>query len=350
MIAPATNGRPSDSTVSILSSVLLSDVANSLATAEPLKSFPEFTALVVLKALFDMDQTPELDITLWHLIRNRLVLGLGPAQSMESEHLANQYFKNKGTERYVGFLNCGRGRVRYQLYGKDPNNHNRIVLLKDTPGHSEAGAELDKLKCGSYQPEVAVEAETLKHQLEEEMKYAPWAELAEPIDVYCFVTGRIRDEAEFRILDMALAELVPHSVKPITALLGPGQFGPRSYLMSARIEGKCQIEGARFVYEMQQAYQEPRKKLSPVASLKMGLETAQFTQYQAEPFIFLDTTGIGPRIVKRYRRNPVQFQALCEMIRTLDDVPTIVLQPPWRPEFKEACRALLGPERIWDLS
>lgn len=139
------------------------------------------------------------------------------------------------------------------------------------------------------------------------MKTAPWTELEESIDVYGFVVGQSRDEAEIQPLSHALAGVFPKSVQPITSLLGIGPFGTESYLMSPQDEGICQVGGSRIVYQ-----QDPGKNFLPIASLRIGLKTTQWAQYDAEAFTFLGgINSLGQMIVQSYRFNPDQFQALC---------------------------------------
>jgi len=158
------------------------------------------------------------------------------------------------------------------------------------------------------------------------MRSAPWFETTnpggDPIAIYGFVTGQIRNffeqkdpREDFEDENAIFASVFPESVQPITSLIGITLFGSHSYLLPTQVEGECQIEGARTMYE--QFNQSQQQKLLPVASLGIGMETAQWAQHRQEPFTFRCGMNnpalceIGTKIIDRYRKDPIQFRILC---------------------------------------
>lgn len=92
-------------------------------------------------------------------------------------------------ESCVGFLNCGTGGVKYQMYSK------KGCLHLEAEAKPKGGASPNALQVGPYTPASAVSFEATRKLLEEELKNAPWKDL-ENVPVYAFVTGTIRQAWE----------------------------------------------------------------------------------------------------------------------------------------------------------
>lgn len=200
---------------------------------------------LALKNLWYLHGIESKDDPEWKTIRETVLLGLikdtkkqgNTSVSMGAAKL--KFDENKSTRR-VGFLNCGTGGIKYQLYSSKRCQH-----LKDE-FKPKGGASPNALEIGSFKPKQPVSFEATKELLAKELanKDIPWAE-KEDVPLYAFVTGTIRehweraDEQEKAVLEAKMKELFePHNIKP---------QGP-SYFMPQDDEGTLELLGAQQMY------------------------------------------------------------------------------------------------------
>lgn len=100
---------------------------------------------------------------------------------------------NLGAGDYIGFLNCGTGGIKYQMYKREP----LLSVAKEyKPSEEKHFANLGQLELGSYKPpqdayQFVTSMEDFQSLFKQELKNAPWAGKPE-IPVYAFITGKIR--------------------------------------------------------------------------------------------------------------------------------------------------------------
>ncbi len=143
-------------------------------------------ALTLLKNLYYLDDEK------WRSVRDKVTIGLvkdtkdygNTSVSMGAAAL------QKGQQ--VGFLNCGTGGIKYQLYARESGCLRLVSEYKP-----KGGANINSLKIGNYQPKVEVSLELTKEKLEQELAHAdlPWKDLPD-ITICAFVTGTIRQHWE----------------------------------------------------------------------------------------------------------------------------------------------------------
>jgi len=163
-------------------------------------------------------------------------------------------------EDAVGFLNCGTGGIKYQMYSVRGGLLRVVAEFKPKNGCSP-----NALKVGSYSPKQKKEekeeagtksagsgsVEAARELLLKELAEAPWRDLpATP--VYCFVTGTLRqhweDSAadECALLEREMAKLFAGTgVQPLPNNNTDGQA---SFFMSQDDEGRLELIGTRAMY------------------------------------------------------------------------------------------------------
>lgn len=124
----------------------------------------------------------------WAGLRDRVCIGLvkdtkkygNTSVSMGAAVMAK-------SEERVGFLNCGTGGIKYQLYSREGGLLHLVSEFKP-----KNGANPNSLKIGDYVPQTVVSFEATRTLLEEELANdeLPWK--GSQIPVFAFVTGSIR--------------------------------------------------------------------------------------------------------------------------------------------------------------
>lgn len=264
--------------------------------------------LVALKELYDIE-LDELELAKdWKFIRDKIAVGIVKS-SLDNggisipTYLASRYFLPLENTHYVGFLSSGSRGMKFQLFRKT----NVITLICN-----------DRYEGANRLEEVEAWLESLKPP-----------NLRPPLDVFGYITGDAQNPAT------VTNNLFPSSVYRFGLLLDGNE---QSYSMSSYDEGQMQIEGARLLYQQMGQLEQghpPRANLVPIASLKIGMTTTQWTQHKRNSVTFPAgmrspaVVEIGTGIVHHYRRNLHQFKALCKAAQfgiSKGQVPTLDLQ------------------------
>jgi len=182
---------------------------------------------------------------MWKNLRVTIALGLikdtkKHGNTSVSMGAAKNKFEEHKDEEMIGFLNCGTGGIKYQLYSSSGCLH-----LKDEY-KPKNGASPNALEAGKFKPKEPVSFDVTRDLFAEELahKDLPWAG-KENVIVYAFVTGTIRehweraDAAEKAMMEEKMRELFePHKIRP------QGE----SYFMPQDEEGTLELLGAQQMY------------------------------------------------------------------------------------------------------
>jgi hypothetical protein len=221
-------------------------IANHLLDTEtgdnegPIHAF--HAAFVALKNLWFSREDARGDKE-WGQIRGTIALGLIKdtkkyGNTSVSMGAAKSKFDASPRTENIGFLNCGTGGIKYQLYSSTGCLHLKGEFKpKD-------GASPNALEVGKFKPKKPINFELTRELFAKELADAPWArELNVP--VYAFVTGTVREHWENAGADEK--QLMESKMKELFAPRGILPLGS-SYFMSQDDEGTFELLGSQRMY------------------------------------------------------------------------------------------------------
>jgi len=228
---------------------------------EPLTALA--AALELLSVLYKLDDPR------WLRIRDRVLIGLiketkdygNTSVSMGAAKAVDKF------ETCVGFLNCGTGGIKYQMYSTEGGY---LHLAKEVK--QKNGASPGALEAGQYRPKTAATLEATRKLLETELESAPWK--GQPnTPVYAFVTGTIRqhweegDAKEKKELEGVMEQLFHGTgIRPLSS----------SYFMSQDEEGRLELLGSQEMYNNLAKAGQLDPGTSVVGSLGIGRGSCQW--------------------------------------------------------------------------
>lgn len=234
---------------------------------------------VWLKNLWYFHQNARLDKE-WAAIRPSIALGLIKdtqryGNTSVSMGAAKNKFRENPTSDSIGFLNCGTGGIKYQLYSS------RGCLHLKSEHKPKNGALPSLLEIGRYKPANYginnAQQHTIKslaQELARELEHPdlPWAQ-ERNIPVYAFLTGPLRehweraDGAEKQQLESKMRELFePFQIKPWA----------NSYFMSQDEEGTLELLGSQRMYANLVEAEQLETGTMVVGSLGIGKGSSQW--------------------------------------------------------------------------
>lgn len=262
----------------------------------------------------------------WRAVRNEVMVGLiketkDCGNTSVSMGLAKIYFDANPEKGFVGFMNCGSGGVKYQLYARGEDQL-VITLGEFKPAQKEQkeggkteAAKFSCLTCGTYQPakkedQTPINAEQLHQSMVFENSTAPWknAELKnkffqEEPEVFAFVTGSLRNHFERiseknvderttinnTVLSVFGSDVPTRMARPVSELLYPlGSelaFLPNayeSYIISQIDEGRMELIATQTLYAQIKKVCPKTDELRPIVSFGIGTSSTQFAQALSE--------------------------------------------------------------------
>lgn len=198
------------------------------------------TTLRALVALWFLDFNP------WPQLRTKVSIGL----IKETAEYGNTSVSMGAAACYpllpaIGFLNCGTGGIKYQLYTRDVTN----ILKLESEFKPKNGLSVNSLLAGNYRPKPGEEITmaVLEQSIRDELKDAPWKDRPD-IPVVAFVTGQIRQyweiagEGEKKVLDSQMEALFqPFKISKLVK--------QSSYFMPQDTEGKLELLATQTLYK-----------------------------------------------------------------------------------------------------
>lgn len=140
-------------------------------------------AMSLLKDLWYLDDQT------WLRLRHRVKIGVVKdtklyGNTSVSMGAAKVYGRSHS---FVGFLNCGTGGIKYQLYSSQNG-----PLRLSAEHKPKNGASVHTIKAGSFKPKTVISVEDTRQMLIKELAEAPWLG-QEGVPVFAFVTGTLRN-------------------------------------------------------------------------------------------------------------------------------------------------------------
>jgi hypothetical protein len=213
----------------------------------------------------------------WRLIRERFEVGLikeSNENGNTSVSMGTAYKLKKPAQTAIGFLNCGTGGIKYQMYAMNVNG--LLTLVDEFKPKNSFG--FSDVPFGTYTPTKDPKTSFgLRTLMKTELKQAPWAGKKDVI-VYGFVTGTIRQHWE-KEQNSKQKFLMTSEVGNIFREFGilpvePGG-GDSFYFLTQEQEGTYEFEGITTLYDNLTKANLLSGNKRPVLGIGIGQGTSQ---------------------------------------------------------------------------